>query len=62
MPRKQEILARITEHYLASSDFNGISVEHIGEDREQARQIAPELAREGAIVLNFGDRHTMLTF
>jgi hypothetical protein len=32
-------------------------VEDIGKDREQARQIAPELAREGAIVLNFGDRH-----
>lgn len=54
---KEKFLARITEHYLSSADFNGLLVEEIGEDHEEVRQVARELLREGSIILNFGDRH-----
>jgi hypothetical protein len=55
--QKQDILARITEHYLTSADFNGSSVEDLGENPEEARRIVRELVSEGKVVLNFADRH-----
>jgi hypothetical protein len=54
---KDEILARATQHYLISRDFNGLPIDDFGEHRESARHTLRELVRECKIVLNFGDRH-----
>jgi len=52
-----QILQRITEHYLMSGDFNGFALDDFNEDPELARRGANKLLLDGKIVLNFGDLH-----
>jgi hypothetical protein len=51
------MLKRITDYYLKSRDFNGISLQDLGEDWEETRRTLRGLVVEGLVVLAFGDRH-----
>lgn len=61
MSRKGNILAKITEFYLSSHDFNGLPVENILQDFRlqdaELKNIIVSLIRENKISLNFGDIH-----
>ena len=61
MSKKDDILAKITEFYLRSRDFNGLPVENILEDptleSDELKNIIVSLIRKNKISLNFGDTH-----
>jgi hypothetical protein len=49
---RNQLLARITKHYLESRDFNGLPV-----DQDTPRGQVEQLIRTGLVSLNRGDRH-----
>ena len=55
--RTDEALARITDFYLKSRDFNGILITDLGKDFEVIRNTLRKLLKEEKFVLSFGDRH-----
>jgi hypothetical protein len=52
-----QLLDKITKQYLSSRDFNGLPISIIGGDFQSTRESLRQLVQEGAVVLNFGDRH-----
>jgi len=52
-----EILEKITNFYLNSSDFNGIPITDLGENFSEVKKVLKGLLEKEKIVLNFGDRH-----
>src|SRR3954463_16785644 len=54
---KKTILTKITNHYLASRDFNGVIITDLDNDHEHLRNALRELLVAGKIILTFGDRH-----
>lgn len=61
MTKKDDILERITEFYLNSTDFNGFPVRIIADDlklaEDELKDILISLIQEDKISLNFGDVH-----
>ncbi|MBA7483594.1 hypothetical protein ES707_19110 [subsurface metagenome] len=57
----EKILDAITNHYLQSGDFNGISIEElqtiVGLTQKDLEVILIQLVHEEKISINFGDRH-----
>ena len=45
------ILKKITEHYLSSSDFNGIALTNLGKNQEAVRCILEQLVKDEKITL-----------
>jgi len=57
----EKTLEAITNHYLQSGDFNGISIEElqtiVGFTRKDLEDILIQLVHEDKISIIFGDRH-----
>lgn len=61
MSKKDKILAKITEHYLSSNEFNGFPIRLFVHDfdltEKELKSILTSLIQRGKISLNFGDIH-----
>jgi hypothetical protein len=60
IPSDEEILAKATDHYLTSGDFNGLPVRQLFSDeagREAVRKALARLMEAGTLTMEFGTGH-----
>ncbi|MEZ0111678.1 hypothetical protein ABH920_005696 [Catenulispora sp. EB89] len=53
----EALLARATDFYCASDDFNGLPVHSLDIELETLRQLLRPLIEDGSLYVNYGDRH-----